>query len=105
MQYLKISTFSLSKRNLAAVAIALRLLLAPFLSHPFDMRIFMAVGKAVANGITPYGQYTLQNMFSNVGHFHLYGTFSGIGYPPPWGLICGLMYSLSSIIVPDDLYA
>ena len=65
----------------------------------------MAVGKAVANGITPYGQYTLQNMFSNVGHFHLYGTFSGIGYPPPWGLICGLMYSLSSVIAPDNLYA
>lgn len=64
----------------------------------------MAVGKAVANGITPYGQYTLQSMFSNVGHFHLYGTFSGIGYPPPWGLICGLMYSLSSIIAPDNLY-
>jgi hypothetical protein len=105
MQYLKISTFSLSKRNLAAVAIALRLLLAPFLSHPFDMRIFMAVGKAVANGITPYGQYTLETMFSNVGHFHLYGTFSGIGYPPPWGLICGLMYSLSSVIAPDNLYA
>jgi len=104
MQHLKIPTFSLSNRSFVAFATALRLLLAPFLSHPFDMRVFMAVGKAVANGMTPYGQYTLQSMFSNIGHFHLYGTFSGIGYPPPWGLICGLMYSFSSVIAPVNLY-
>jgi hypothetical protein len=69
------------------------------------MRIFMAVGAAVAKGITPYGQYVLQDIFAGTPHLHLNGVMPGIGYPPPWGLISGLMYSLSSSIAPNNLYA
>lgn len=65
----------------------------------------MAVGVAVAKGITPYGQYVLQNIFTGTSHPHLYGTVHGIGYPPPWGLLSGLMYLLSSAVAPDNLYA
>jgi len=96
---------NLPKRGYLAIGLFLRLILAPFLSHPFDMRIFMAVGVAVSKGITPYGQYTLQQMFAETPHPSLYGTFPGIGYPPPWGLICGLMYLLSSAMAPNNLYA
>jgi predicted membrane-bound dolichyl-phosphate-mannose-protein mannosyltransferase len=69
------------------------------------MRVFMAVGAAVSRGITPYGQYVLQDIFAGTPHPHLYGTMLGIGYPPPWGLITGLMYSFSSTLAPNDLYA
>jgi len=86
------------------VGLIIRLSLAPFLGHPYDLRIFMAVGWAVANGITPYGQYVLQKIFTNMPHQHLFGSFYGIGYPPPWGLILGLMYELSSIVYPDNIY-
>jgi len=85
--------------------LAIRLLLAPFLGHPFDLRVFMAVGWSVARGITPYGQYVLEEIFSNTPHPHLYGTFCGIGYPPPWGLISGLMYIASATLSPNNIYA
>lgn len=65
----------------------------------------MAVGNAVANGMTPYGQYTLQNIFAATPHQHLYGTFPGIGYPPLWGLVSGGMYQISSFLAPNNLYA
>jgi Gpi18-like mannosyltransferase len=69
------------------------------------MRIFMAVGSAVAKGMTPYGQYVLQDIFATTPHPHLYGTFQGIGYPPLWGLITGEMYRISSFLAPNNLYA
>jgi hypothetical protein len=87
------------------LALLLRLALAPFLSHPFDERIFMAVGASVAKGITPYGQYVLQYIFAATPHRLLYGTVPGIGYPPPWGLMCGDLYLLSSALAPNNLYA
>jgi len=87
------------------LALLLRLALAPFLSHPFDERIFMAVGASVAKGITPYGQYVLQNIFAATPHPHLFGTVPGIGYPPPWGLLCGDMYLFASALAPNNLYA
>lgn len=64
----------------------------------------MAVGAAVARGITPYGQYVLQNIFAATPHPHFYGTFPGIGYPPPWGLVSGLAYSFSSAVALNNLY-
>ena len=105
MNQIKQLTSILPKTGYLAAALALRLLLAPFLSHPFDMRIFMAVGAAVSQGITPYGQYVLQNLFVATPHPHLFGVFPGIGYPPLWGLISGEMYSASSILAPNNLYA
>ncbi|MEM3551963.1 MAG: hypothetical protein QXN87_07760 [Candidatus Bathyarchaeia archaeon] len=91
--------------QLLALALIVRLALAPFLSHPFDMRVFMAVGAAVSRGITPYSQYPLQLYFAETPHPHLYGTLPGIGYPPIWGLIEGLMFWLASAATPKNLYA
>ena len=96
---------TIPRKGYLLAGLLLRLFLAPFLSHPLDMRIFMAVGAAVARGITPYGQYVLQDMFVSAPHPHLYGTSLGIGYPPLWGLTSGLMYLLSSAIAPNNLYA
>jgi hypothetical protein len=96
---------SFPKAAYAFLALLLRLALAPFLSHPFDERIFMAVGASVAKGVTPYGQYILQNIFAASPHPLLYGTVPGIGYPPPWGLMCGDLYLLSSALAPNNLYA
>lgn len=87
---LKMLEKEVAKKLLCGLVV--RLVLAPFLGHPFDLRIFMAVGWAVSHGITPYGQYVLQEIFVNMLHPHLYGVFPGIGYPPTWGLICGLIY-------------
>jgi hypothetical protein len=85
--------------------LAIRLVLAPFLGHPYDLRIFMAVGWAVANGMTPYGQYVLQDIFTGILHPHLYGLFYGIGYPPTWGLIAGGSYWLYDITSPQNIEA
>ena len=65
----------------------------------------MAVGAAVTKGITPYGQYVLQDIFAATPHPNLYGTVPGIGYPPPWGLMSGEMYLLASAVAPNNLYA
>ena len=88
------------------LALSLRLALAPFLSHPFDERTFMAVGASVAKGITPYGQYLLKALFIETPHPHLALelVISGIWYPPPWGLLTGGLYLLSSSLAPNNLY-
>ena len=90
--------------NFLWIGLFLRLLIAPFVGHPYDSRVFMSVGWSVGHGLTPYGQYTLQEIFSNPSHPHLHGTFYGIGYPPPWGIICGLMYTASHAF-SSSLYA
>lgn len=97
--------YDIPKKGYFIAGLLLRLFLAPFLSHPFDMRIFMAVGAAVSQGSTPYGQYVLQDIFAASPHPHLYGVVPGIGYPPLWGLVDGLMRILSSAIAPNNLYA
>jgi hypothetical protein len=97
--------FEIPKRGYFLAGLLLRLFLAPFLSHPFDMRVFMAVGAAVSQGNTPYGQYVLQDIFAASPHPHLYGVIPGIGYPPLWGLVDGLMRTFSSAIAPNNLYA
>jgi len=89
---------------MTVVGVAIRLVLAPFFGHPYDLRIFLAVGWAVAHGVSPYSQYVLQDIFQHMPHPHLYGTFYGIGYPPSWGLVLGYMYHLASAIHPHDLY-
>lgn len=89
----------------AVAGLVIRLILAPFLGHPYDLRIFMAVGQAVANGLTPYGQYLLQSVFADMPHPHLYGLFYGIGYPPTWGLILGSCYKVFQAIFPHDIEA
>lgn len=96
--------FEIPKRGYFLAGLLLRLFLAPFLSHPYDMRIFMAVGAAVSQGTTPYGQYVLQDIFASSPHPHLYGVVPGIGYPPLWSLVDGLMRAFSSSIAPNNLY-
>lgn len=86
------------------LGILIRLILAPFLGHPYDLRIFMAVGWAVANGVTPYGEYVLQTIFNDISHPHFSGSFYGIGYPPLWGLILGSIYLFYSALSPNNLY-
>lgn len=98
-------TFDIPKRKIVIAGLVLRLFISPFVSHPFDERVFMAVGVAVARGTTPYGQYVLQDIFAASPHPHLYGTFNGIGYPPVWGLIAGGMFALSSFAAQSNLYA
>lgn len=93
------------KKGYFLAGLLLRLFLAPFLSHPFDTRVFMAVGAAVSQGTTPYGQYILQDIFVASPHPLLYGVIPGIGYPPLWGLVDGLMRVFSSAIAPNNLYA
>jgi hypothetical protein len=89
---------------ISLVGLAIRLMLAPFFGHPYDLRIFMAVSWAVAHGVSPYSQYVLQEIFHSMPHPHLFGSFYGIGYPPSWGLVLGAMYHLASAINPNDIY-
>ena len=65
----------------------LRIVLAPFTGHPYDMSIWMETGRYVAEGRSPY---ELQ--------IHL-------GYPPLWGFWCGASYVLSNLILPGNLFA
>jgi hypothetical protein len=90
--------------SISLVGLAIRFALAPFFGHPYDLRIFMAVSWAVAHGVSPYSQYVLQEIFQNMSNPQLYGSSYGIGYPPSWGLVLGLMYQVSSLINPNDIY-
>jgi hypothetical protein len=108
MTYQRVRVVQLFRRKpllvISLMGLLIRLALAPFFGHPYDLRIFMAVSWAVAHGISPYSQYVLQEIFQNMPHPHLYGSFYGIGYPPSWGLILGLMYQIASLIKPNDIY-
>ncbi|MCW4038212.1 MAG: hypothetical protein NWF13_05690 [Candidatus Bathyarchaeota archaeon] len=108
LKYQRVGLYQLFRRRpllgISLVGLAIRFALAPFFGHPYDLRIFMGVSWAVAQGISPYGQYVLHEIFQSMHHPHLYGSFYGIGYPPPWGLVLGLMYQVSSLINPNDIY-
>jgi len=65
---------------------ALRLCLAPFTGHPYDLNIWMETGQYVAGGMSPYEP-----------EIHL-------GYPPLWGFWCGLSYLLSNSIWPGNKF-
>jgi len=70
--------------TLLAISTALRVIVAPFTGHPYDMGIWMASGRYVAAGTSPY-----------LAHPH-------IGYPPLWALWCGVAYSLSNYIAKGN---
>jgi Gpi18-like mannosyltransferase len=63
-----------------AFSVSLRLVVAPFTGHPYDLGIWMMSGRYVAAGTSPY-----------VAHPH-------IGYPPLWALWCGVAYSISNYV-------
>ena len=68
------------------VALAIRLAVAPFTGHPFDLSVWINTGKYIVQGKSPYELY-----------YHL-------GYPPLWGLWTALAYVVSSIISNGNLY-
>jgi len=81
------------------LSILLQLILALFLGHAYDMRIFMSTGYLVGNGLDPYLARDLSTVFHDV-------TFRGIttfGYPPPWALVLGLIYRITYRILPNFL--
>ena len=62
------------------VALAIRLAVAPFTGHPFDLNVWINTGKYIVEGKSPYDLYN-----------HL-------GYPPLWGLWTAFAYWISSLI-------
>jgi len=67
-----------------AVSVIMRVVVAPFTGHPYDMGIWMVSGKYVAAGISPY-----------LAHPH-------IGYPPLWALWCGVAYIISNYVAKGN---
>ena len=81
-------------------SIIFQVILAFFLGHAYDMRIFMATGYLVGTGQNPYFAQNLSGVFHN-------NTFQGItsfGYPPPWSMVLGLIYFCTYRIVPNFLF-
>lgn len=64
----------------------MRIGLAPFTGHPYDLQIWIQTGEHVALGYSPYEAP------------------SHIAYPPLWALWCGLSYVLSKSILPGNLF-
>ncbi len=84
---------------LVGASILLQLLMALFLGHAYDMRIFMATGYLVGTGQNPYLAQDLSAVFHNPA-------FQGItsfGYPPPWALVTGFLSLCSYKIVSNFL--
>ncbi len=91
--------FPANDAALLFLSIAVQLILALFLGHAYDMRIFMATGYLAGTGQNPYIAQNLGAVFHN-------GTFQGItsfGYPPPWSMVLGLIYLCTYKIVPNFL--
>ena len=89
-----------SKREAAIVllSISVQTILAIFLGHYFDDRVFISTGYLVNSGLNPYQPHTLVGVFPNP---LLNGIMPIIGYPPPWPIILGIIYHLSYNIVPN----
>jgi len=86
-------------KKLLSLSIGIQLVLAFFLGHAYDIRIFMATGYLVGTGQNPYLAQDLSLIFHN-------NSFRGItsfGYPPPWSLILGLIYFCTYRNVPNFL--
>jgi hypothetical protein len=84
---------------LVCSSIVLQSILALFLGHAYDMRIFMATGYLVGTSQNPYIAQNLTAIF----HDSAFQGMTTIGYPPPWALILGLVYQITYKIVPNLL--
>ena len=85
---------------LLASSILLQIILALFIGHAYDMRIFMATGYLVGTGQNPYIAQDLSAVFHNSG-------FKGIttlGYFPPWAMVLGLIYLVTYQLIPNFLF-
>jgi len=71
---------------------AIQLVLGAFTAHPYDGRVFLAVGYSVAHGSSPYVPANVSEVF---GRSLFPKPVPGIGYPPPWSLMLSLCYLLS----------
>ena len=69
------------------LSVTLRVAIAPFTGHPYDVGIWMMTGGYVAAGLSPY-----------LLHPH-------IGYPPLWALWCGVAYLVSNFISRGNPFA
>ncbi|MBS7649138.1 hypothetical protein KEJ17_05800, partial [Candidatus Bathyarchaeota archaeon] len=86
-----------SFKNLVVVGVVVRLLLLPFLGHPFDVYIWHLLCSDIFNGLNPYEALPPANMF------HLF-------YPPMWlytmlpffslYLLLTRLFTVSPITVP-----
>jgi hypothetical protein len=84
---------------LLGASILLQVVLALFLGHAYDIRIFMSTGYLVGTGQNPYIAQDLGAVFHDAG-------FQGIttlGYFPPWALVLGSIYLLTYHFVPNFL--
>lgn len=91
-----ISKSSNPDQLLLASSVVLQILLALFLGHAYDMRIFLATGYLVGSGQNPYLAQDLSSVFHNA-------TFQGItsfGYPPPWAMVLGVIFLCTYKIIP-----
>ncbi len=68
-------------------AILGRILIAPFTGHPYDLSIWIATGRNVANLTSPYTLHP------------------SLGYPPLWAYWCGVAYKLSQLIMPANVFS
>ncbi len=84
---------------LVAASIALQVVMALFLGHAYDIRIFMATGYLVGTGQNPYIAQDLSNVFHNSGFQGL----TTLGYFPPWALVLGLIYLGTYHFIPNFL--
>lgn len=85
---------------LLAASVILQVILALFLGHAYDTRIFMATGYLVGTGQNPYIAQDLSSVFHN-------SSFQGIttlGYFPPWAIVLGLIYLATYHFIPDLLF-
>ncbi len=80
--------FSLNNQKiwhaLLVLSVSIRVVVAPFTGHPYDLGIWMTSGRYVAQGTSPY-----------LAHPH-------IGYPPLWALWCGVAYLVSNSFSPGN---
>lgn len=72
--------------------------LGAFTAHPYDGRVFLTVGYAVAHGSSPYVPTDVSGVFGSTLFPEAY---PGIGYPPPWGLVLALAYLVSYNLFPS----
>jgi hypothetical protein len=76
----------------------IQVILAIFLGHSFDERVFMAAGYLTGSGKNPYQPLLFGEVFPDP---QFLGFIPSIGYPPPWPLLLGIIFRLSFSVFPS----
>ncbi len=88
----------ITRYHLVFVAsLCIQLVLAAFLGHHYDMRIFMATGYLVGSGQNPYIAQDLTTVFNN----NSFQGMTSVGYLPPWPIYLGFIYQGIYRIIPS----